>query len=77
MSRILKIFFCEWTEWELKDKELCFCPCHTEPGIYPTTEKDPCHHCQHVNEFGYMPWSIRDGWVEYWRSDKADTYATR
>lgn len=59
--------FSEWTPEELATKERCFCPCHSSPGVYPTTEQRPCSLCQHVNKFGYMPGGIRDGWVQYWR----------
>lgn len=69
-----KIFFSEWTDEELLDKERCFCECHNYPGVYPTNENNACHYCHHVNEQGYLPWSVKNGWVEYWRSDKARTY---
>lgn len=60
----------EWTEEELKGKVRCFCPCHTHPGVYPTSAHDPCSLCQHANELGYFPGFATQGWVEYWRLDK-------
>jgi hypothetical protein len=66
-----KIYFSEWTDTELKEKNKCFCACHTHPGMYPTTENDPCHMCHHVNLYGYFPGSTLNGWIEYWRSDTA------
>lgn len=65
-----KIFFCEWTEFELLDKNYCFCDCHTHPGTYLTDENNPCYVCGHANECGYFPRFVNNGWVEYWRSDR-------
>lgn len=59
--------FSEWTKAELKQQPRCYCDCHTHPGAYPTTEQCPCYVCGHVNEFGYMPGSVLEGWVKYWR----------
>lgn len=67
---MIKIFFSEWTEEELKEKDVCYCDCHQHPGTYPTNENNPCHVCHHVNEYGYLPYK-QGGWVEYWRSDRA------
>lgn len=36
----------------------CFCPCHTEPGVYPP----PCHVCGHDTREGRLVGTIRDGW---------------
>lgn len=57
--------FSKWTDEELQQRPRCHCPCHTEPGVYPTTAERPCSVCGHVNAEGYMPGSIRDGWVKY------------
>lgn len=36
----------------------CFCPCHSEPGVYPP----PCGVCGHDTREGRMVGGIRDGW---------------
>ena len=71
----IKIFFSEWTESELCGQPRCHCDCHAHPGTYPTSEEKPCSVCGHVHIQGYFPGYAADGWVEYWRSDKAGLYA--
>lgn len=69
-----RIFFSEWTDLELKNLSHCSCACHSEPGVYATNEQNPCSVCGHINEYGYFPGALTEGWVEYWRSDKAGEY---
>lgn len=42
----------------------CHCPCHTYPGIYPTSKEKPCLICGHVHSEGNMTGSIVDGFIE-------------
>lgn len=65
-----RIFFSEWTEYELLNRKRCFCDCHTHPGTCQTDEQNPCHVCGHIHVWGYFPHFTANGWVEYWRSDK-------
>ena len=37
---------------------ICWCPCHTYPGVYPP----PCGVCGHDTREGHMVGTIRDGW---------------
>ena len=43
----------------------CHCACHEYPGTYPTNEGRPCGVCGHIHSEGYMPGTVRDGWVSY------------
>ena len=42
---------------------VCFCSCHSHPGIYNSSHYHPCTVCGHLHSNGHMSGIIQDGWV--------------